>query len=205
MSRDYQLTHTKLLYCAKDHFLKNGFEKASIREICKDAHVTNGAFYNHFKDKESLFGALVEPIIEEITNMYTDSVKAHLDSIDTSELTSIWNLSESTIIKIIEYIYNNFDLFKLLIIYSDGTKYAYFLDSIVRIEVKESISFFNEIKRRGIHINDVDEDEWHMLIHAYYSSLSEVVMHNYSKESALKYAHTLVSFFSAGWQRILGI
>ena len=48
MSRDFQQTHENLLLCAQKHFLKYGFERASIREICKDAHVTNGAFYNHF-------------------------------------------------------------------------------------------------------------------------------------------------------------
>ena len=50
MSRDFQQTHENLLLCAQKHFLKYGFERASIREICKDAHVTNGAFYNHFED-----------------------------------------------------------------------------------------------------------------------------------------------------------
>ena len=58
MSRDFQQTHENLLLCAQKHFLEYGFERASIREICKDAHVTNGAFYNHFDDKEALFGAL---------------------------------------------------------------------------------------------------------------------------------------------------
>ena len=51
MSRDFQQTHENLLFCAQKHFLEYGFERASIREICKDAHVTNGAFYNHFDDK----------------------------------------------------------------------------------------------------------------------------------------------------------
>ena len=42
MSRDFQQTHENLLLCAQKHFLEYGFERASIREICKDAHVTNG-------------------------------------------------------------------------------------------------------------------------------------------------------------------
>ena len=47
-------THTKILDCGKKHFLKNGFEKASLRDICKDAGVTTGAFYRHFNDKNEL-------------------------------------------------------------------------------------------------------------------------------------------------------
>ena len=52
MSRDFQQTHENLLLCAQKHFLEYGFERASIREICKDAHVTNGAFYNHFDERK---------------------------------------------------------------------------------------------------------------------------------------------------------
>ena len=76
MSRDFQQTHENLLACAKKHFLENGFERASIREICKAAHVTNGAFYNHFEDKEALFGALVEPVVQAVSE-----IKATLETV----------------------------------------------------------------------------------------------------------------------------
>ena len=78
MSRDFQQTHENLLICAQKHFLECGFERASIREICKDAHVTNGAFYNHFEDKETLFGALVEPVVQAVSEIYSTSVEKHL-------------------------------------------------------------------------------------------------------------------------------
>jgi len=32
-----------------------------------------------------------------------------------------------------------------------------------------------------------------------------VVMHNFPKEAALRYVHTLASFFNSGWQTVLGI
>ena len=180
MSRDFQQTHENLLACAKKHFLENGFERASIREICKAAHVTNGAFYNHFEDKEALFGALVEPVVQAVSEMYSDSVIKHFELARTDELKQLWKLSEDTIRQIIEYIYEHFDVFKLLLMQSAGTKYASFLD-------------------------DLEDDEWHMLVHSYYSSIAEIVLHNYSKDAAIKYAHTLAAFFSSGWQTVLGI
>ena len=124
MSRDFQQTHENLLACAKKHFLENGFERASIREICKAAHVTNGAFYNHFEDKEALFGALVEPVVQAVSEMYSDSVIKHFELARTDELKQLWKLSEDTICQIIEYIYEHFDVFKLLLMQSAGTKYA---------------------------------------------------------------------------------
>lgn len=205
MSRDFQQTHEKLLACAKKHFLEFGFERASIREICKDANVTNGASYNHFADKEALFGSLVESVVQTIQKIYSESIDKHFDLVKTDELKNLWRLSESTIIQIIEYIYENFDVFRLLLMYSSGTKYAGFLDDLVRADVQETIKLIAELKARGVPVNDLDEDEWHMLVHSYYASIAEIVMHNYPKPAALKYAHTLSVFFSSGWQTVLGI
>ena len=99
MSRDFQQTHEKLLACAKKHFLEFGFERASIREICKDANVTNGAFYNHFADKEALFGSLVESVVQTIQKIYSESIDKHFDLVKTDELKNLWRLSESTIVR----------------------------------------------------------------------------------------------------------
>lgn len=205
MSRDFQQTHENLLICAKKHFLLLGFEKASIREICKDANVTNGAFYRHFNDKEALFGALVDPVIVEVEKIYSNSVQQHIELVHTDELKSIWQLSERTIVEIIEYIYDHFDEFRLILMNAEGTGYSSFLDEVVRMEVRETILLFDELKSREVLVRELDEEEWHMLIHAFYSSLTEVVLHNYPKEAAVKYAHTLFVFFSSGWQRVLGI
>ena len=113
MSRDFQQTRENLLLCAQKHFLEYGFERASIREICKDAHVTNGAFYNHFEDKEALFGALVEPVVQEVKAIYEASVNEHMELAKTDDLKSLWKLSEKTLSAIIEYIYEHFDVFRL--------------------------------------------------------------------------------------------
>lgn len=205
MSRDFQQTHENLLACAKKHFLENGFERASIREICKAAHVTNGAFYNHFEDKEALVGALVEPVIQAVSEMYSDSVIKHFELARTDELKQLWKLSEDTIRQIIEYIYEHFDVFKLLLMQSAGTKYASFLDDVVRSDVRETQKLIAELKERGVPVHDLEDDEWHMLVHSYYSSIAEIVLHDYPKDAAIKYAHTLAAFFSSGWQTVLGI
>lgn len=205
MSRDFQQTHENLLDCAKKHFLDYGYERASIREICKDAHVTNGAFYNHFEDKEALFGALVDPVVQTVTEIYSDSVVRHFELVRADELKQLWKLSENTICRIIEYVYEYFDVFKLLLMQSAGTKYASFLDDVVRSDVRETQKLITELKNRGVPVHDLEDDEWHMLVHSYYSSIAEIVMHNYPKDAAIKYAHTLAAFFSSGWQTVLGI
>ena len=56
--------------------------------------------------------------------------------------------------------------------------------------MRESKKFLAELKRRGIPVRDLEDDEWHILMYAHYASLAELVLHNYPKETALKYAHT---------------
>ena len=121
------------------------------------------------------------------------------------DLKSLWKLSEKTLSAIIEYIYEHFDVFRLLLMRAEGTRYSSFLDDVVCLETQVTLKFFAELRSRGIQVRELAEEEWHILLHSYFASLAEVVMHNFPKEAALKYAHTLVSFFNSGWQTILGI
>ena len=147
----------------------------------------------------------MEPVLQTVSEIFSDSVEKHFELARTDELKKLWKLSEDTIQKIIEYVYSNFEVFQLLLMRSDGTKYADFLDKVVRYDVRETRKLVDELKARGIPVHDLEEDEWHMLVHSYYASIAEVVMHNYPKPAALKYAHTLAAFFSSGWQTVLGI
>lgn len=182
-----------------------GFERASIREICKEAHVTNGAFYNHFTDKEALFGAIVDPVFQTISQMYNDAAAEQFALVKNDDLLQLWKHEEETLCSMIEYIYAHFEIFQLLLMCSAGTKYADFQDMVVRAEMRETKKFLAELKRRGIPFRDLEDDEWHILVHAHYASLAELVLHNYPKETALKYAHTLAAFFEAGWKAVLGL
>lgn len=62
----YDLTHKKIIDSGKVNFLNDGYERANLRKICKDAGVTTGAFYRHFNDKEDLFISLVDPLANEL-------------------------------------------------------------------------------------------------------------------------------------------
>jgi AcrR family transcriptional regulator len=51
----------RILSCAKEGFLEKGYADASLRTIAAKAETTTGSIYSRFRDKEGLFGALVEP------------------------------------------------------------------------------------------------------------------------------------------------
>ena len=51
----------KLMECAKEEFLANGYENASLRIIAEKAGSSKGAIYIRYPDKESLYRSLVQP------------------------------------------------------------------------------------------------------------------------------------------------
>lgn len=47
-------------------FSNNGYNKASVDDICAEAGISKGAFYHHFKSKQELFLALLDGWLQTI-------------------------------------------------------------------------------------------------------------------------------------------
>ena len=64
--QDSLMTKKRLLETAFQNFYEVGFENTSLDKISKDAHVSRGAAYWHFKNKSEIFGEVVRMTIEKI-------------------------------------------------------------------------------------------------------------------------------------------
>ncbi|WP_233654214.1 TetR/AcrR family transcriptional regulator [Eggerthella lenta] len=56
----------RLLAAAREEFLEKGYEAASLRAIAERAGSSKGAIYVRYADKEALYAAVVDPVIEEL-------------------------------------------------------------------------------------------------------------------------------------------
>lgn len=65
----------KLLECAKEEFLANGYENTSLRIIAEKAGYTKGVIYIRYPDKESLYRALVEPVADGLCNYLKNALE----------------------------------------------------------------------------------------------------------------------------------
>jgi len=204
MRSRYDKTHQDILLSAKNNFLKKGFERSNLREICKGANVTTGAFYRHFKDKEAVFEELVAPVIEKLKKCYFEKEEKYYHSLDDINK-NIWDVTDESIIDFVEMIYENYDVFKLLLMCADGTKYENFIHDVANMETNHSIEFMNKLKEKGYKIKNISKKEIHMLVEAYFSSIFEVIIHDYNKSEALKCIKTVTNFNKAGWGDIFGM
>ncbi len=204
MKGTYETTHQRILSSGLKWFLENGFECTNLRDMCADAGITTGSFYRHFETKEELFAYLVQPAVDEIRKLFADAEPKCQEVIEAGHVERLWTIVDAEML--LDYIYRNFDALKLLLKSADGTAYSGFLDEVVSLETGITLRSLAAAKRRGLILTKLpSEPELHLLCHAYISSLFEAVMHDFSREEMDSYIHTVMSFFTAGSHRILGI
>ena len=65
MAKQKPGVYDRVLECAKDEFLSKGFLDASLRAIAQEAGTSTCSIYTRFGDKEGLFRAIVEPVVDQ--------------------------------------------------------------------------------------------------------------------------------------------
>ena len=205
MPRDKTEAHEKIIAAAVGEFMEYGFENASMRRIASEVGLTVGALYRHFPNKEEMFAALVEPTINELMVKYREFCEQGYEVMKCGDVQQLWNESESETKWLMSFIYDHFELFKLLICRSQGTRFESFVHDMAQLEERSTLDYFERMKAYNMTVNEISQQEFHMLVTANVSALFEAVIHDFSREEAMHYAETLDAFFSAGWKKILGI
>ena len=204
MPRDKTLSHEKVKKAIKEEFLEKGFEDASIRSIGARAGMTSAGLYRHYADKEAMFNAMVEPLIESIKNWtarHTDKKYSLVDEgVPDDEL-----FGETFVDMIKEIILPRRDEFILLMSRSGGTKYENFIHDYVEENQKEFLEAIRYLKEKGYPAADLSEEELHMLLSAYLTACFEPIIHDYDDAKVEKYLNTVQDFFMPGWLKIMGV
>lgn len=139
-------TKKKLLECAMKEFSEKGYMKASIRNICKEAGVTTGALYFFFKDKEDLFGNLVEETLFGLNNIIeqhfmeeaiaTEALSGQEISIAALAAAQGFDDDMAIAREVIRYLFKHKEVIELLLTKSQGSCYENLPDQMVdKVEV----------------------------------------------------------------------
>lgn len=205
MSTKAEDTEKNILNTARKHFLKDGFSGASLRNIVKDAGLTTGAFYKYYPTKEALFDALTDPYIEHIYQIY-DRVAEDFEKLSAKEQTS--NMSDTSgdgMDQMIDYIYEHYDNFRLLLKCGDSGKFETFIHNMVDREMRSSLEYVKKMKEDGIEIPIVGESLMHMIYTGFFSSIFQIIEHDIDKEIAKRNVHKLREFNTGGWERLWNV
>ncbi len=81
---------------ARKIFARDGFTKASLSEIVKNADVTTGAIYHHFGDKKGLFAAVAEHLEQELLALVAEKIMTIEDAWERLEQGVAYTLEVSS-------------------------------------------------------------------------------------------------------------
>lgn len=155
--------------------------------------------------QEFLFDVLVEEPARVLEERYRAIQKGFADQPVDAQVQTLPEVSDEGYSWMVEYIYDHFDAFKLIVCCSTGTRYEHYLDVLTEIEVNSSIVLMEKMKAAGYHLEELDENLIHMVASSMFNGMFETVRHDMPREKANSYMNSLREFYSAGWFRLLGI
>ena len=190
---------------------------ASLRTIAQEAGTSTGSIYTRFGDKEGLFRAIVEPVVDEFRAMFREIQESFHQLDDETQkaemgrYTARHQLDNETQraemgqytarhqMDLLDYIYDHFDVFRLLLDGAHGTRFACFLDELVDIEVEYTYQYMGVIGCESVKSGQVTEEFIHIIVTAYFNGMFEVVRHNMDRAAAHRYVKMLNDYHMAGF------
>ena len=129
--------------------------------------------------------------------------KSALPSTLTDEqLKKAWDMDREYMQWWFNYLYDRYDEMRLLLVYSDGTKYANFEHEWVENMSHTTYAYYKEAQRRGLTKTDISEKEMHVMLSAFWTAICEPLIHGFSKQEAGRISDLMCGLFD--WYKMLG-
>ena len=203
MPKPKKESHERIIKAAAEEFLTYGFENASLRRIAANAGITVSGLYKHFSNKEEMFASLVQPMLDDFFVLYRQKEQEEKNAIE--KIGSAAAFLNDDAVYVMEYIYDHFDEFKLLVCCSHGTRYEDYANKLAEMEEGSSLKYIEALRRRGDSVPEFDRREFHLLVSSNVEAVLQPIRHNFTREEALHYAQTINTFFAKGWKWLCGM
>ena len=202
MAKQIEGVYDAVLARAKEEFLDKGYQEASLRTIAQKAGTSTGSIYTRFGDKEGLFRAIVEPAADGMMQILLENQKAFHALAQETQRREMEAYSFRGMDVVLDYMYGHFELFRLLLDASHGTKFQHFLDELVRIEVEYTYKYMEAVGCKTGKSGMVTEEFLHIVTTSFANGIFEAVRHQMDKKSARRYARMLEHYHMAGFRTI---
>lgn len=197
--------YDRVLECAKEEFLSRGFLDASLRTIAQEAETSTGSIYTRFGDKEGLFRALAEPVVDEFKAMFRKVQEDFHQFPEEEQRAEMGQYTARHQEDLLDYIYDHFDVFRLLLDGAHGTRFSRFLDELVDIEVEYTYKYMEAAGCPVQTEGALTERLLHIVTTSRFESIFEVIRHGMSREKAAEYIGLLSRYHRAGFSSVFGV
>lgn len=200
-----QSTLERIHAAAIQEFLEKGFQSASLRNIVKSAGVTTGAFYGYYGSKEELFEALVGKQAQYVLQLYDTTLEDFEKLPGEVQTQKMTDISGDTMLQLLDYVYDNYATFKMIILCAEGTQYANFVHQLVVRETESTFAYIETVKQMGYSVEPINKNLIHIVASGLFTGIFETIIHDMPKAEAKEYVLQLQKFCTAGWEALLGV
>lgn len=201
MSYGSEQTRKRILAAAKEEFLAEGFQNASLRRIAEKANGSTGAIYMHFKSKEGLFAHLVSDVYNSMAGDGDATEAATEFKINLADYTQ----KTQAAMMFVKYMLENRDVFELLLCHSGGTSFECFIDDVAKSYARQSMLMIQEQKKFGLVRNVPPEHHVYSLCRSYFYLLFDIISSKMPEEQIEGYVKNIIAFEHYGWHGLLGV
>lgn len=199
MAKQIEGVYEAVLECAKREFLQKGYKDASLRTIAQEAGTSTGSIYTRFHDKEGLFSAVVSPAADGLMELFLRIQENFHQFDEETQRAEMGQYTSLHQMKMLDYIYDHFEEFQILLDGAGGTRFSSFVDQLVNIEVDYTYKYMEVIGCESVKSGLVTEEFIHIVVTAYFNGMFEVVRHHMPKADAIKYIRLLNRYHMQGF------
>lgn len=194
----------RIVEAAKREFLDKGYVEASLRTIAAEADTSTNSIYVRFGDKEGLFSAIVEPVLNEMTERFIRIQERFHLMTPEEQAERMPKYADGGTSELIDYMYEHLEEFRLLLDASYGTRFHNFVDELVRIEVEYTYKFMEAVGYSDKFGDAVTQKLLHIVTTSRFESIFEIIRHGMSREEATEYIELLSRYHRCGFIEIFG-
>ncbi|MCF7910950.1 MAG: TetR/AcrR family transcriptional regulator [Candidatus Cloacimonetes bacterium] len=190
-----------ILEKAKEEFIEQGFQKASLRNIAREAGITHSNIYHYFGNKDALFRAVLIAVLN-----YLELGKAFLIAHEENHADFTLEDHMQIIDKTSEYLDANRELLKLLFFKANGSSLANIKNEIIdwftdtyRLTLRKLSEKYN------LGAVCVSDFFIHNISSIWMNFLMESLMHDLSLEEMCRDGRNMMNFIYYGWGGVLSL
>ena len=204
MAKQIEGVAERILSCAKAEFLDKGYTDASLRTIAAAAETSTNSIYVRFQDKEGLFSAIVEPVLNEMIERFVKIQETFHRMERAEQAEQMPDYADGGTMELVEYMYDHLDEFRLLLDASYGTRFHNFVDELVRIEVEYTYKYMEAVGSTAQLGDATTQRLLHIVTTSRFESIFEIIRHGMSLEEAREYIGLLSRYHRTGFLAVFG-
>ncbi len=188
----------RILLCAKEEFLSQGYRDASLRVIASKAETSTNAIYVRFGDKQGLYEAIIEPCVREFLERYITIQETFHQASGEKQLETREEYTENAVDTLLDYVYDHPEEFRLLTDTSYGKRFESFAHELAEMETEYTLKYSETVGWKLRNDTQMNEELLHLLMHGYLDACFEPVRHGMDREEAHRFIRMLRKYHSAG-------